>query len=157
VFLIADIRITSAMPVLQDLVALSRGKWALNRTHKCREKEACFCAFGRDTKKSTVGCHETRRTAGPAAIHGVKQGMPIMSTDGDVLTALIGPSSVLGWCHYPLSGFMHMRIQRTTASFFCRKPFCRKPHLMYAIGMLSAKAGKGASCAQGSSHRKRGL
>jgi len=47
--------------------------------------------------------------------------------------------------------FMRMRIQYTTASFFCRKPYLK------GIGMLSAKAGQGASCAHASSHRERGL
>jgi hypothetical protein len=80
--------------------------------------------------------------------------MPIVSTDGggsSGSTALIGFSSVLGWGQYAFCGFMHMRIPQTTAPFFCRKPFLK------AIGMLSAKAGQGASCAQASSHRERGL
>jgi hypothetical protein len=79
--------------------------------------------------------------------------MPIVSTDGGSggSTALVGFSSVLGWRQYARCGFMHMRIQHTTASFFFRKPYLK------AIGMLSAKAGQGASCAQASSHRERGL
>jgi len=71
--------------------------------------------------------------------------MPIVSTDGGGSggsTALIGSSSVLGWRQYALSGL---------ASFFSRKPSLK------AIGMLSAKAGQGASCAQASSHRERGI
>jgi hypothetical protein len=80
--------------------------------------------------------------------------MPIASTDGGGSggsTALIGFSSVLGWRQYALCGSMHMRIHHIMASFFCRKPYPK------AIGMLSAEAGQGASCAQASSHRERGL
>jgi hypothetical protein len=54
-------------------------------------------------------------------------------------------------CQYALCGFVHMHIQHTTES-----SFCKKPHLK-AIGMLSVKAGQGTSCARASSHRERGL
>jgi hypothetical protein len=56
-----------------------------------------------------------------------------VSTDGygsGGSTAFIGYLSVLGWCQYALCGFMHMRTQPTTVSFFCREPYLK------AIGML---------------------
>jgi hypothetical protein len=80
--------------------------------------------------------------------------MPIVSTVGEVSggsTALTGSSSVLGWCQYARCGFVHMGIQHSTAPFLCRKLNLK------GIGMLSANAGHGASCAQASSRREWGL
>jgi hypothetical protein len=65
--------------------------------------------------------------------------MPMVRTAGDGSDgSTIGSSSVLGSCQYALCGFTHMAV-RTTASFFCIKPYPQ------VIGMLSDKASQGAS------------
>jgi hypothetical protein len=69
----------------------------------------------------------------------------------DVSMASIGSSSVLGCCEYALCAFMHMRIEDTTASFCCGKPYLK------AIGLLSAESGRRFSYAQASNHQERGL
>jgi hypothetical protein len=71
--------------------------------------------------------------------------------DGSGSMASIGSSSVLGCCQYALCAFMHRRIEGTTASFFCGKPYLK------AIGLLSAEPGRFFSYAQASNHRERGL
>jgi hypothetical protein len=56
----------------------------------------------------------------------MKQGMPMVSTDGDSSggsTVVTGSSPVPGWRLNALRGFTRIRIQHTTASFFCRKPY----------------------------------
>ena len=66
-------------------------------------------------------------------------------------TLLTGSPSVLDWRQYAVCGFMHMRIQHTTASFFYRKPYLK------FIRRLSAKVDQGTSCAQFFGHPERGL
>jgi hypothetical protein len=80
--------------------------------------------------------------------------MLLESIHGDVSggsMASIGWSSVLGCCQDAVCAFMHVRMEHTTASFFCRKPYLK------AIRLLSPEAGRRFSCATASNHRERGL
>jgi len=118
-----------------------------------RKKEACFCAFGGATKiDSWVPSNSTYR--GPGYKTRGEWVMLLKSIHGDGSggsMASAGSSSVLGRCNYARCAFTHMRIEDTTASFFCGKSYLK------TIGLVSAEPGRRFSYSQASNHRERGL
>jgi hypothetical protein len=109
-------------------------------------------------KGQRLGAIRTRCTVDPAARHCVMSGMPIVSADGDIShgsgrsSVSMSPTSALCTSQYAFGRLMPALIQDAAASFFCETPD------LSVVEMLSAKiADRGASCAQASGNRERGL